>query len=229
MVDGPATRRRAGVIGRRSCARAVAARRRPAAGGIHAGDDTAPRSAARVDIGSSHPAPSARCITSFAAPRDPVAAAAREGPLDLMPRAREGASHGSERTPSARRRGCFPCVEGSIDGYRHCFVRGLVLGFTIAAAVGPISLLVHPAHAGRGPGRRARLRAWASRRPTRTYGAIAAFGLTAITDLLVDWRRALGIVGGTFLLWLAWQDVHVGPRRSGCRDRAPRAGCPAPT
>ena len=29
-----------------------------------------------------------------------------------------------------------------------------------------------------------------------TYGAIAAFGLTAITDLLVDWRRALGIVGG---------------------------------
>ena len=38
-----------------------------------------------------------------------------------------------------------------------------------------------------------------------TYGAIAAFGLTAVTELLVDWRRALGIVGGTFLLWLAYK------------------------
>ena len=44
-----------------------------------------------------------------------------------------------------------------------------------------------------------------------TYGAIAAFGLTAVTDLLVDWRRALGVIGGAFLLWLAWRTFTAVP------------------
>ena len=44
-----------------------------------------------------------------------------------------------------------------------------------------------------------------------TYGAIAAFGLTAITDILVDGGRALGLIGGIFLLWLAWKTVRAEP------------------
>ena len=58
-----------------------------------------------------------------------------------------------------------------------------------------------------------------------TYGAIAAFGLTAITDLLVDWRRALGIVGGVFLLWLAWRTFTAVPGEAAV-DAERRRGLP---
>jgi threonine/homoserine/homoserine lactone efflux protein len=88
--------------------------------------------------------------------------------------------------------------------------RGLVLGFTIAAAVGPISLLCirRTLAEGRVVGLASGLGVATA---DATYGAIAAFGLTAITDLLVDWRRALGIVGGLFLLWLVWRTFRAEP------------------
>lgn len=90
------------------------------------------------------------------------------------------------------------------------FARGIVLGFTIAAAVGPISLLCIRRTLAEG-----RLVGFASgmgvATADATYGAIAAFGLTAVTDLLVDWRRALGIIGGGFLLWLAWRTYRSVP------------------
>ena len=89
-------------------------------------------------------------------------------------------------------------------------VRGLVLGFTIAAAVGPISLLVIRRTVAQG-----RLYGLVSglgvATADATYGAIAAFGLTAITDLLVNARWVLGLVGGIFLLWMAWQTIRSAP------------------
>jgi threonine/homoserine/homoserine lactone efflux protein len=87
---------------------------------------------------------------------------------------------------------------------------GFALGFTIAAAVGPISLLVIRRTLAEG-----RTVALASglgvATADATYGAIAAFGLTALTDLLVDGRRAFGVVGGLFLLWLAVQTMRAVP------------------
>jgi threonine/homoserine/homoserine lactone efflux protein len=90
------------------------------------------------------------------------------------------------------------------------FLRGLVLGFAIAAAVGPISLLVirRTLAEGRVVGLVSGIGVATA---DATYGAIAAFGLTAVTDLLVDWRRALAIVGGLFLLWLAWRTIRSVP------------------
>ena len=90
------------------------------------------------------------------------------------------------------------------------FVRGVVLGFTIAAAVGPISLLCirRTLAEGRLVGIVSGLGVATA---DATYGAVAAFGLTAVTDLLVDWRRALGVVGGAFLLWLAWRTFKSVP------------------
>jgi threonine/homoserine/homoserine lactone efflux protein len=90
------------------------------------------------------------------------------------------------------------------------FLRGLVLGFTIAAAVGPISLLVirRTLAEGRVVGI---VSGMGVATADATYGAIAAFGLTAVTDLLVDWRQALGIIGGLFLLWLAWRTIRSVP------------------
>jgi threonine/homoserine/homoserine lactone efflux protein len=80
--------------------------------------------------------------------------------------------------------------------------RGLVVGFTIAAAVGPISLLVirrtlaHGRVYGLGSGMGVAL-------ADASYGGIAAFGLTAVTALLVGARVPLAFIGGGFLIWLA--------------------------
>ena len=90
------------------------------------------------------------------------------------------------------------------------FARGIILGFTIAAAVGPISLLVirRTLAEGRVVGLVSGLGVATA---DGTYGAIAAFGLGAITDLLVGGQRILGLVGGMFLLWLAWQTARAEP------------------
>ena len=90
------------------------------------------------------------------------------------------------------------------------FARGIILGFTIAAAVGPISLLVirRTLAEGRVVGLVSGLGVATA---DGTYGAIAAFGLGAITDLLVGGQRLLGLVGGVFLLWLAWQTARAEP------------------
>jgi threonine/homoserine/homoserine lactone efflux protein len=79
--------------------------------------------------------------------------------------------------------------------------RGIGLGFTIAAAVGPISLLTIRrtlAH-GRGYGLASGVGVALA---DGTYAAIAAFGLTAITSVLVGWRVLLGVVGGAFIAFL---------------------------
>ena len=90
------------------------------------------------------------------------------------------------------------------------FGRGIILGFTIAAAVGPISLLVirRTLAEGRVVGL---VSGMGVATADATYGAIAAFGLGAITDLLVGGQRILGLVGGVFLLWLAWQTARAEP------------------
>jgi threonine/homoserine/homoserine lactone efflux protein len=89
-------------------------------------------------------------------------------------------------------------------------VRGLVLGFTIAAAVGPISLLVirRTIAEGRVVGL---VSGMGVATADATYGAVAAFGLTAVTQVLIDQRRGLTVVGGLFLLWLAWRLLRSVP------------------
>jgi threonine/homoserine/homoserine lactone efflux protein len=100
------------------------------------------------------------------------------------------------------------------------FARGLVLGFTIAAAVGPISLLVIRRTLAYG-----RVYGLASGMGVAladaTYGGVAAFGLTAIMSLLLGARAALGILGGAFLVYLAWKTMTSRPK-----DVAPAADRP---
>ena len=105
-------------------------------------------------------------------------------------------------------------------------VQGFVLGLTIAAAVGPISLLVvrRTLADGRLVGLVSGLGVATA---DATYGAIAAFGLTALSDVLVDWRRGLGIVGGTFLLWLAWRTLRAVPGAAVAEPSTVRQGLAA--
>jgi threonine/homoserine/homoserine lactone efflux protein len=100
------------------------------------------------------------------------------------------------------------------------FARGLVLGFTIAAAVGPISLLTirrtlaHGRTYGLASGLGVAL-------ADATYGGIAAFGLTAVTSILVGGRVVLGLVGGLFLLVLAWRTMTNRPSEVAVADDRP--------
>ena len=100
------------------------------------------------------------------------------------------------------------------------FARGLVLGFTIAAAVGPISLLTIRrtlAH-GRTYGLASGLGVATA---DATYGGIAAFGLTAVTSILVDARLVLGLIGGLFLIVLAWRTITSRPAEVAVADDRP--------
>lgn len=90
------------------------------------------------------------------------------------------------------------------------FPRGLILGFSIAAAVGPISLLTIRRTLAHG-----RLYGLASGLGVAiadaSYSAIAAFGLTAVTSVLVGGRVVLGLLGGVFLAWLALRTIRARP------------------
>jgi threonine/homoserine/homoserine lactone efflux protein len=103
--------------------------------------------------------------------------------------------------------------------------RGFVLGLTIAAAVGPIAVLCirRTLAEGRVVGLVSGLGVATA---DATYGAIAAFGLTAITDLLVTWRQPLAVGGGLFLLWLAWTTFRSVPGVAATTVDGDRRGLP---
>ena len=79
--------------------------------------------------------------------------------------------------------------------------RGLLIGFSIAAPVGPIGVLCIRRTLAEG-----RLAGFLSGMGAASadmfYGAVAAFGLTFVQDLLIGQSIWLQIVGGIFLLYL---------------------------
>jgi threonine/homoserine/homoserine lactone efflux protein len=89
-------------------------------------------------------------------------------------------------------------------------IRGLIIGFTIAAAVGPITLLVIRRTIDHGG-----LYGFASGLGVATadasYAAVAAFGLTAITSLLVSGHVLLGIVGGAIIAVMGYRTMVSRP------------------
>lgn len=81
------------------------------------------------------------------------------------------------------------------------FLRGLVLGFLIAAPVGPIGILCirRSLSMGRMAGLLTGLGAATA---DGFYGCVAAFGLTVLSDLLVSQSFWLRLIGGLFLCYL---------------------------
>jgi threonine/homoserine/homoserine lactone efflux protein len=56
------------------------------------------------------------------------------------------------------------------------------------------------------------------------YGAVGAFGVSALIGLLQGARVPLALFGGAFLLWLAWRTWHAAaPTRSADPGPAPRS------
>jgi threonine/homoserine/homoserine lactone efflux protein len=81
------------------------------------------------------------------------------------------------------------------------FLRGLLIGVSIAAAVGPMCILCIQRTLARG-----QLYGLVSGLGIATadavYGSIAAFGLTVITTMFVSQQLWLRLIGGLFLLYL---------------------------
>lgn len=82
--------------------------------------------------------------------------------------------------------------------------KGLIIGLSVAAPIGPMSLLVM---------RRAIARGFSAgivsglgiALADATYAAIAAFGLTTLSDVLVDHQRVIRLAGGIALLVIGWR------------------------
>jgi len=81
------------------------------------------------------------------------------------------------------------------------FFKGILVGFSIAAPVGPIGILcIRRTFAkGRAYGFYSGLGAATA---DAIYGGIAAFGLTFISDFMISQKLRLSIAGGIFLCWL---------------------------
>lgn len=81
------------------------------------------------------------------------------------------------------------------------FYRGILLGFSIAAPVGPIGILCIRRTLTEGS-----ICGFISGLGAATadgfYGCIAGFGLTLIANFLVDQKTLLGLIGGLFLCYL---------------------------
>jgi threonine/homoserine/homoserine lactone efflux protein len=90
------------------------------------------------------------------------------------------------------------------------FVRGFVLGFSIAAVVGPIALLCvrRTLATGFAIGFASGLGAATA---DASYAAIASFGVTALASLLVDQREWLRLIGGAFLIYLGVRSLRSRP------------------
>lgn len=85
--------------------------------------------------------------------------------------------------------------------YDNLFINGLILGFSIAAAVGPIGILCiqRSLSLGFAVGLATGLGAATA---DAIYGAVAALGLTLITNFMVAQTQLLGLAGGLFLGYL---------------------------
>ncbi|NEQ27883.1 MAG: LysE family transporter [Microcoleus sp. SIO2G3] len=90
------------------------------------------------------------------------------------------------------------------------FLRGIILGFSIALPVGPIGILCIRRTLAQG-----QLAGLVSGLGAATadaiYGAIAGFGLTFISAILIGHASGLRIFGGIFLCYLGWKTLKSAP------------------
>jgi threonine/homoserine/homoserine lactone efflux protein len=100
-------------------------------------------------------------------------------------------------------------------------LQAMLVGLAIAAPVGPIGLLViqrtlnHGTAVGLATGMGAAV-------ADAAYGAVGAFGVTAVITWLDAARVPLALGGSAFLLWLAWRTWRSVPAAAGATAVAQR-------
>jgi threonine/homoserine/homoserine lactone efflux protein len=103
------------------------------------------------------------------------------------------------------------------------FLKGFLIGVSIAAPVGPIGLLTirRTLAFGRSAGFMSGLGAATA---DAVFGSIAAFGITAISSILIGAKVYLGVIGGVFLIYLGWQTFQSKPTEHAAASRASSLG-----
>ena len=101
------------------------------------------------------------------------------------------------------------------------FLRGLAIGFSIAAPVGPIGILCirRTLAEGRASGFLSGLGAATA---DALYGCVAGFGLTVVSGFLVDRRAWIQLIGGVFLLALGVRTLRSKPAERAAQASAGR-------
>ncbi|MDJ1181095.1 LysE family translocator [Roseofilum sp. BLCC_M91] len=91
-------------------------------------------------------------------------------------------------------------------------LKGLIIGFSIAAPVGPIGILCIRRTLSQG-----KIAGLVSGLGAATadgfYGCIAGFGLTFISNLLIEHQIGLRLIGGLFLCYLGLQTFRSSPSK----------------
>ena len=108
------------------------------------------------------------------------------------------------------------------------FLEGIIIGFAIAAPVGPIGVLCirRTLAEGRASGFVSGLGAATA---DAVYGATAAFGLSLITDFLLGGASWLRLVGGAFPLFLGVKTLFARPAERAAEARGGLPGAYAST
>ncbi len=101
------------------------------------------------------------------------------------------------------------------------FLRGILIGLAIAAPVGPINVLCirRTLADGRAIGFISGLGAAVA---DGTYGGVAAFGLTAVSGVLVSGQTWMRVIGGGFLLYLGVRTFIAKPAEPSEASRSTR-------
>lgn len=99
------------------------------------------------------------------------------------------------------------------------FLKGLILGLSVAAPVGPIGLLCiqRTLNKGRKSGFFSGLGAATA---DATYGLIAAFGLTVISNFLLKNQTLIRLIGGIFLIYLGVKTFLSSPANEAAKSNA---------
>jgi threonine/homoserine/homoserine lactone efflux protein len=92
--------------------------------------------------------------------------------------------------------------------------RGFLLGFAVAAPVGPIGVLVIRRTLAVGP-RTGFVSGLGAATADAAYGCVAVLGLTAVTHLLVAHAGLLRVGGGAFLCWFGLRTLLARPVSGG--------------
>lgn len=106
------------------------------------------------------------------------------------------------------------------------FIKGLIIGFAIAAPVGPIGVLCiqRSLHDGFKIGLMTGIGAALA---DGTYGIVAGFGLTAVSSLLIAHQFWIRLIGGLFLIYLGMKLFFKTPpkRLTGRSDHSAWHAC----
>ncbi len=104
------------------------------------------------------------------------------------------------------------------------FARMVVIGIVVAAPVGAMGVLciqrvlAHGWRAGMATGA-------GIATADAAYAALAAFGVTAVSQWMVDYQAQFRIVGGVGLIWLGWRAVRTPPAHAAASTvDSPRLG-----